>query len=545
MESLKITKPFLKDNKILLIFYIICILLSYPLESIILPRTFSKFFSELKSDISNTVLIKYFKILFVFMTIITIAQIINSRLDTILITKFNESVSNIFYTKIIKFYENNYKDLELGKLTYRINSVPTVLREITTDLVTWILPKILTVVIINCYFFKINFMLGLISILFITGITYYNLNYSKPCINLSNQRYNTYEQKSEFIQDRLSNLYSVYSTGNTNTEIDNYKVLTKKFKDIQYSALNCIIDIKTVNTIGISILFLLLCSWTVYIYKQNKIKSEDLVSIFMTLLFYIQGLNTIANFLPDYSTHLGILNSINDYISEINYEEIEKPNITIDNGTIQIKNLSFKYPNGKTIFNNFNLFINNNEKIGIIGSSGNGKSTLIKLIMGYYKVSDNTIFINNQDINSYNLKSLRQQISYINQNTKLFNKSIYDNIKYGNTLTNEEIDNIFIKYNLDRVFNNINKNISVGVNGDELSGGQKQIIQLLRIYNKNNKILILDEPTSALDIETKNIFINLIKEISINSTLIVITHDESNLDLVNRIIKIQNGNIIN
>ena len=171
------------------------------------------------------------KILFVFMTIITIAQIINSRLDTILITKFNESVSNIFYTKIIKFYENNYKDLELGKLTYRINSVPTVLREITTDLVTWILPKILTVVIINCYFFKINFMLGFISILFITGITYYNLNYSKPCINLSNQRYNTYEQKSEFIQDRLSNLYSVYSTWNTNTEIDNYKVLTKKFKD--------------------------------------------------------------------------------------------------------------------------------------------------------------------------------------------------------------------------------------------------------------------------------------------------------------------------
>lgn len=545
MESLKITKPFLKDNKILLICYIICILFSYPLESIILPRTFSKFFSELKTNVSNEILLKYFKILFAFMTIITIAQIINSKLDAILITNFNESVSNIFYTKIIKFYENNYKDLELGKLSYRINSVPTVLREITTDLVTWVLPKILTVLIINCYFFKINFILGLISILFIIGISYYNITYSKPCINLSNQRYNTYEQKSEFIQDRLSNLYSVYSTGNTNTEIDNYKVLTRKFKNIQFSALNCINNIKTINTIGISILFLLLCSWTVYIYKKNKIKSEDLVSIFMTLLFYIQGLNTIANFLPDYATHLGILKSINEYITEINYDEPDKPNINIQYGTIQIINLTFKYSNGKTIFNNFNLSINDNEKVGIIGSSGNGKSTLIKLIMGYYKVADNTIFINNQDINNYNLKSLRQQISYINQNTKLFNKSIYDNIKYGNTLTNDEIDNIFIKYDLNRVFNNMSKNSFVGVNGDELSGGQKQIIQLLRIYNKNNKILILDEPTSALDVQTKTIFINLIKEISINSTLIVITHDESNLELVNRVIKIQNGNIIN
>ena len=367
----------------------------------------------------------------------------------------------------------------------------------------------------------------------------------QPCINLSNDRYNLYEYKTENIQDKLSNLYSIYSSGNSQKEIDNYKIINKQFKDTQHSSLKCINNIKIINTIGISILFLLLCTVTVYIYKQNKIQSEELVSIFMTLLFYMQGLNTIANFLPDYATHLGILKSINDYITEINYEESLKPDIILDKGIIQINNLNFKYSNGKVIFNNFNLLINDNDKIAIVGTSGNGKSTLIKLIMGYYKIDDNTIIINNQDINKYNLKSLRKQISYINQNTKLFNISIYDNIKYGNTLTNKEIDDIFIKYNLDSVFNNMNKNTFVGVNGDELSGGQKQIILLLRIYNKNSKIIILDEPTSALDVKTKNIFLNLIKEISSNSTLIIITHDESNIELVNKIIKIQNGIIVN
>jgi len=545
MESLKITKPFLKENKILLIVYIICILLSYPLESIILPRTFSKFFSELKNNISNKVFFKYFKILFVFMSIITIAQVINSKLDTKLITNFNESISNIFFEKIINFYENNYKDLELGKLTFRINQVPTVMRELTTDLITWVLPKFFTVLIINFYFFKINTMLGLISVFFIVALVYYNISNIKPCINLSNERYNLYEDKSEFIQDKLSNLYSIYSSGNSKSEIENYKEVTKNFKYKQRSALSCINNIKTINNIGISILFLLLCMYTIYLLKQKKIQNEELVSIFMTLLFYIQGLNTIANYLPDYATHLGIIKSVNDYINEINYEESIKPDIILDKGTVNIVNLNFKYPNGKQIFNNFNLSINDNEKVAIIGSSGNGKSTLIKLIMGYYKVPDDSIFISEQDINKHNLKSLRKQISYINQNTKLFNKSIYDNIKYGNSLTNNEIDEIFIKYDLDRVFNNMNKNSSVGVNGDELSGGQKQIIQLLRIYNKNNKIIILDEPTSALDSKTKSIFLNLIKEIGANSTLIIITHDETNLELVNKVIKIQNGIIIN
>ena len=545
MESLKITKPFLKNNKVLLIVYIVCILLSYPLESIILPRTFSKFFGELKKNISNEIFIKYFKILLTLITISTVAQIINSRLDSTLITNFNESISNIFFEKIINFYENNYADLELGKLTFRINSVPTVMRELTTDLVTWVLPKFLTILIINLYFFKINILLGLTSIFFLILISYYNFNNMQPCINLSNDRYNLYEYKTENIQDKLSNLYSIYSSGNSQKEIDNYKIINKQFKHTQHSSLNCINNIKIINTIGISILFLLLCTVTVYIYKQNKIQSEELVSIFMTLLFYMQGLNTIANYLPDYATHLGILKSINDYITEINYEESLKPNIILDKGIIQINNLNFKYSNGKVIFNNFNLLINDNDKIAIVGTSGNGKSTLIKLIMGYYKIDDNTIIINNQDINKYNLKSLRKQISYINQNTKLFNISIYDNIKYGNTLTNKEIDDIFIKYNLDSVFNNMNKNTFVGVNGDELSGGQKQIILLLRIYNKNSKIIILDEPTSALDVKTKNIFLNLIKEISSNSTLIIITHDESNIELVNKIIKIQNGIIVN
>ena len=282
--------------------------------------------------------------------------------------------------------------------------------------------------------------------------------------------------------------------------------------------------------------------YTAEITKQNIISKELMITIYMMLIFYIPCLNNIITYLPDYTSHMGIISSVNDYIKLINTDIEEKDNINIINGEINISNLSFGYSKNKQIFNNFNLHIPSKSKIAIVGSSGNGKSTLIKLLMGYYKISDNTIFIDGNDINKYNLSSLRTQISYINQNTKLFNKTIYENIQYGNDMTKDYIINLINIYKLEQIFKNIPNGFesNVGVNGDLLSGGQKQIIQLLRCYNKNNKIIILDEPTSALDSITKKAIIDIIKYISKDSTLLIITHDDINLELTNKVLKINN-----
>ena len=311
--------------------------------------------------------------------------------------------------------------------------------------------------------------------------------------------------------------------------------------------MSCSNTIKNNNNTLTLIFFISMLAYIAYLYNVKNITKEDLIALYLTLNFYVPSLNTVITYLPDYTNHMGIITSVNDYIKQINIDRIIKPDINLTKGSIIIKNLSFGYSDDKKIFNNFNLKIKQNEKVAIVGKSGNGKSTLIKLIMGYYKVPNNTIFIDDQDINSYSLSSIRMKISYINQNTKLFNMTIYENIKYGNDMTTEYISTLILKYNLQNIFKNLPKGFdtNVGVNGDSLSGGQKQIIQLLRCYSKNNKILILDEPTSALDNETRLIVMQIIKDISINSTLIIITHDENNLDLVNKIITLKDGKIIN
>jgi len=546
MGTFKLIKPFIYKYKLYLLLYTIFVSLTYPLESIVIPKLFSSFFENLKSEIPNNLFVDFFKKIVLFMIVTTVAQTIVANLDIYLIPEFNESVSNIFFEKILYHYENNYTDLELGKILTRINSLPSVLREVTADLFNWVLPKMITIIIINVYFYNNDKILGISSFIILFIIIYFNLNSFKKCICISNKKYNEYENKSEDLQDKLSNLFSIYSSGNTQNEINNFKISSNNFKITHREAMACSHKIKNTNSFVTTFIFVIMCFYIVYLFKINKISKDKLITLFMVLIFYIPCLNTIITYLPDYTNHLGIIASVDDYIDQIYIDNDPKPDIVISKGSIIINNLTFGYTDNIHIFENFNLQINTNDKIAILGPSGNGKSTLIKLIMGYYKLPSNTIFIDNQDINNFNLSSLRKQITYINQNTKLFNKTIFDNIKYGNNISNDDIINVYDKFNLDRIYKNLpNKfNTNVGVNGDSISGGQKQIVLLLRNYFKNNRIIILDEPTSALDDESRKLVISIIKEISKNSTLIIITHDHNNLELVNSKIELINGKII-
>jgi len=259
--------------------------------------------------------------------------------------------------------------------------------------------------------------------------------------------------------------------------------------------------------------------------------------------------------MPNIIQYYGTLSAVDNFIEDLyiiskknanNANNTKSSNNIIKNGNIIINNLNFAYNKNKKLFKNFYLTIKDKEKVAIIGPSGNGKSSLIKIIMGYYSVSNNTIFIDDKDINSYNLNDLRKQISYVNQNSKLFNKSVYENIQYGNDSTKDDIDNLCKKIKIDNIFKNLKNGLetNVGIDGNNLSGGQRQLVHILRCICQKNKIVILDEPTSAIDKENTNNIINIIDELSKNSTLILITHDESILSLVDRVIKLDSGEII-
>ena len=219
--------------------------------------------------------------------------------------------------------------------------------------------------------------------------------------------------------------------------------------------------------------------------------------------------------------------------NEIYYDKIYNSHkLNFDN--IIFKNVSFKYAkSNKYIYNDVNMDIDLNDKIiGITGLSGNGKSTFAKLLLKMYKCNSGEIFIDGVNINDIEPVYLRQNITYVNQNSKLFDKVIIENILYGcnelktcNINLNEILENypkIKSLYKNTDIHNN-----KVGSLGEKLSGGQRQVVNIISGIINPSKILILDEPTNALDPELKREILSLIQNFKkYKKCIFIITHDE-------------------
>ena len=215
--------------------------------------------------------------------------------------------------------------------------------------------------------------------------------------------------------------------------------------------------------------------------------------------------------------------------------------------SIIFDNIDYHYNNKENLFNKFNLQIKSGEKVGLVGHSGSGKSTLIKLLVRYYDVQKGKITIGGEDISKVRQESLRAHIAVIPQDTTLFNRTIMENIRYGNVkATDDEVIKAAKAAYADEFILKLphGYNSKVGERGVMLSGGERQRIAIARAILKNAPILILDEATSALDSESELYIQKSLKKLMRGKTVIAIAHRLSTLREMDRLVVMDNGKII-
>lgn len=231
------------------------------------------------------------------------------------------------------------------------------------------------------------------------------------------------------------------------------------------------------------------------------------------------------------------------------FDVTDAPNakkLKVKQGGIEVDNLQYHYKKSDPLFTDFSLSIKPQEKIGLVGRSGSGKSTLIKLLSRYYDIQGGTIKIDGQDISQVTQESLRKNIALIPQDPSLFNRSIMENIRYGNLRAkDEEVYEAAKKaYIHDFIMSLPEKyNSKVGERGVMLSGGERQRIAIARAILKNAPILILDEATSALDSESEKYIQASIRELMKSKTVIAIAHRLSTLKEMDKIVVMDKGKI--
>jgi len=538
---------FYKENKITLLGSIFASILSLSVESLVLPNMTSKLLSNIdnKSVLKNNII----KILgtwtFLQMSY-SVSEMINSKIEPLLTKFITDKITNSIFIK----YENTHMDINTSIIFTKLLLFRTTIESLVNIIYIVFIPRIIGILLIILNFYRINKRLGIFSFVLILIQFLFIVNDMKKCIKLTFDEIENGDDIMEDISDKFENIHMI--SASTNGIYNEIKDCIKKSSEVlkdRMKSNECIINTRINGYILNSIVFSMIMLYVYKLYKDNEITNENIATVLLTMGTFFNSMYEITFYIPEISKKIGILKSNQKFIDELfgHKEENKNQDINFNNGLIEFQNVSFTYNGNKNIIiNNFSKKINPNSITILFGPSGSGKTTFVKLILNMLKPQNGIITIDNHNINKVSKRTLKKYISYVSQTKiSLFDTTIIDNLLYGITDDDNiktKIQNLFIDYNIINIFESINKNIEltsgtydkfnffnykVGKQGNLLSGGQKQMIHIIRAILNNNKIIIFDEPTTALDNMNRDNVIKMIKNKCREKTVLIITHDET------------------
>ena len=267
---------------------------------------------------------------------------------------------------------------------------------------------------------------------------------------------------------------------------------------------------------------------SVYFITNNSLE----ISSFLIIFLYKNKVLDLINYISEIREKLAdgrvSAQRVFDIITYKSFSKETYGNLDVENinGSIEFKNVKFKY-DSNSLFEDLNFKIDCNKMIAIVGKSGEGKSTILKLINKSYSANDGEILIDNYNINTLSEETIRNNVSVVSQSPYIFNLSIKENIRLANSqASDKEIEDVCKKAQLHDVIIEMQDGYDtiVGENGVILSGGQKQRLAIARALIKKSKIILFDEATSSLDNNNQEKIKNIIKSLSKDHTVIIVAH---------------------
>ncbi|OGV30436.1 MAG: lipid A export permease/ATP-binding protein MsbA [Legionellales bacterium RIFCSPHIGHO2_12_FULL_35_11] len=441
------------------------------------------------------------------------------------------------------YYDNAPSGQLLSKILYDVEQVAQVSADALTDFVQnfFLVIGLLTVMLVLCWQLSLLF---LITIPFVGFI-----------VNSTNKRM---RRLSHNVQQTMGKVTEVASEA-----IDGYRVIrvfggefyeTNKFN--KTTELACIQDMKVaaskaLNVAGVQIVVAIGIALIIFVAVKLAtfiiISAGSFVAIIAAMLQLIKPLKILTTLNSTFQRGLAgaesIFNLIDQPLENSAGIVLQHPL----NGNINFDRINFYYNQSSHVLREVSLTIKSGQKVALVGSSGSGKTTISSLLLRFYQANNGTITIDNMDINSLSLTSLRSQIALVSQQTTLFNDTIANNIAYGNA-----------EYVMDKIIHAAKLSYAhefisllpdgyesrIGENGVLLSGGQRQRLAIARAIFKNAPILILDEATSALDSTSEHIIQKALEHVMHGKTTLIIAHRLSTIQTADKIVVLDRGRIV-
>jgi len=544
----KLIYDFYDENKSLFIGYFIVIIILYFLESIAVSRLNAKLISSIDiknifKSMKNTESFRYIIYIIILYFIILFIYWIMRKIETKLYPSFTSYIrKNIFKNTILKF-SNTVEEIKIGKYVSRLSELTKETIKFVSTIITDGITKVLVVLFIIFYIFYLNNNIGYIFLAYLFLIVLLLCYFGKNIMKEATKKCEIFLDMNEYLSDSLSNLTNVYLNNQSKNEINEHDRLSEEYKIFCAKSYQYSNNMSNLYNLLSLIVFIIVIIYVYKLFITKKIDKLTIITIFILLGIFISTSIKLSFSFAEIFHRVGFINASNSFVEFIYDNNSNNNNIKhkIINGNVVFKNISFSYKNNISIFKNTSLNIEGNKITVLMGQSGSGKSTLSKLLLKLHSPTNGNIYVDNININDYDIDYLREKIVYVNQRTNLFDKTIMENIKYGNNISDDEVINYLKIYNLYSIFEKMDNGVyaKCGTNGSNLSLGMQKIVILLRgIFKNNYKIIIFDEPLAGLDQNSRGKVIKLIQDLSKNKniTIIIITHDKEITGIAHKII---------
>jgi ABC-type bacteriocin/lantibiotic exporter with double-glycine peptidase domain len=464
---------------------------------------------------------------------------ITNFLQNGLLVKMTQWVKREVLKIIFMTNNENFSDVNFIEFITPITRISASSYIIFSTILLWLLPTFSFLFIIAIYFLYKNINLGLFFVIANILICSYIYYFWDSLLEKKTDQEKIINENEKYIINLLNNIDKVIYRGQTINEMNTYKDKTDKCINVTNSFFKTINIHSLLLNIFIHIAIFICIGYMIYLCIQKKMDATIFITFFTIILFYRDTMVDVLHEIPTILEFTGrMVYIINEFKTMLgDNEEVTDlkiyDNISLNFDSIRFENISYLYPGtDKYIFKNTNLTMDTHDKIiGITGLSGNGKSTLAKLLIKMYKPKDGNIYIDDVNIEDIDPQYIRENITYVNQNSKLFDKVVVDNMLYGCNDVDKCKSHLaeIMKYpKIVKLYRDVDLySKKTGSLGERISGGQRQIVNVINGLINPTQILILDEPTNALDIELKRELIGIIKEFKkYKKCIIIISHDK-------------------
>jgi ATP-binding cassette subfamily B protein len=451
---------------------------------------------------------------------------------------------NYLHKHSMNFFGNNF----VGSLVRKANRYDQSFESLA-DLLFWnvgnTLFKVIAIIIIISFFYPILGLIILIfALIYLSVIFYLNEKILKHRI----ARAAADTETTGYLADTVSNNINLKIFSSQNLEEKGYQKLTEKLHQLRIKVWNYALSIESVQgALMISLEFVILI-FALNLWEKGEITIGGFVLINSYLFVIFRRLWELGRHSVKLYEHIADANEMTEILLTPHSvkDKQDAKTFKIKKGEIEFKDVTFGYHETLEVLTNFNFKISPGEKVALIGPSGGGKSTIVKLIFRFMDIHKGEILIDGQNISQVTQDSLRENISLVPQEPILFHRSLMENIRYGKpSATNKEVVEAAKKAHAHEFITSFPTGYEtlVGERGIKLSGGERQRVAIARAILKNAPILVLDEATSSLDSESEHYIQEALKTLMANKTTIVIAHRLSTIMQMDRIVVLENGKI--